>query len=83
MSEKKFESEDDMIFRDSEMNEFDDNEKIHDNSKLDEIFKKTDNNINHMNQKINKIKNIKLSKGNILNIDIKKVKALQKNKKKK
>ena len=83
LSEKKFESEDDMIFRDSEMNEFDDNEKIHDNSKLDEIFKKTDNNINHMNQKINKIKNIKLSKGNILNIDIKKVKALQKNKKKK
>jgi hypothetical protein len=83
LSEKKFESEDDMIFRDSEMNEFDDNEKIHDNPKLDEIFTKTDNNINNIQGKINKIKNIKLSKGNILNIDIKKVKAFQKNKKKK
>ena len=65
------------------MNEFDDNEKIHDNLKYDEIFGKTENNINYTKGKINSIKNIKLSKGNILNIDIKKIKALKKNKKKK
>ena len=65
------------------MNEFDDNEKIHDNLKFDGIFEKTENNVNYNKGKINKIRNIKLSKGNILNIDIKKIKALQKNKKKK
>ena len=39
--------------------------------------------MNYTKGKINSIKNIKLSKGNILNIDIKKIKALKKNKKKK
>ena len=83
LSQKNFETDEDIIFRDSEMNEFDDNEKIHDNLKYDEIFGKTENNMNYTKGKINSIKNIKLSKGNILNIDIKKIKALKKNKKKK
>ena len=83
LSQKNFETDEDIIFRDSEMNEFDDNEKIHDNLKYDEIFGKTENNMNYTKGKINAIKNIKLSKGNILNIDIKKIKALKKNKKKK
>ena len=83
LSEKRFETEEDIIFRDSEMNEFDDNEKIHDNLKFEGIYEKTENNIDNTKGKINKIKNIKLSKGNILNIDIKKIKAFQKNKKKK
>ena len=47
------------------------------------IFEKTENNVYHKKGKINKIRNIKLSKGNILNIDFKKFKALQNNKKKK
>ena len=83
LSEKRFESEDDIIFRDSEMNEFDENDKIQDNNKFDKIFEKTENNVYHKKGKINKIRNIKLSKGNILNIDFKKFKALQNNKKKK
>ena len=83
LSQKNFETDEDIIFRDSEMNEFDDNEKIHDNLKYDEIFGKTENNMNYTKGKINAIKNIKLSKGNILNIDIKKIKALKKNKKNK
>ena len=83
LSQKNFETDEDIIFRDSEMNEFDDNEKIHDNLKYDEIFGKTENNMNYTKGKINSIKNIKLSKGNILNIDIKKIKALKKNKKNK
>ena len=57
------------------MNKFDDIETINNNASInfDEIFKKTENN----NEKVNKIKNIKLSKGNILNIDIKKIKMNQ------
>ena len=81
LSENIFESEEDdihnIIFKDSELNEFDDIEKINDNIKFDDIFRKTENNINNK-QKINKIRNIKLAKGNILNIDIKKIKTMQK-----
>ena len=57
------------------MNKFDDIETINNNPSInfDEIFKKTEN----TNEKVNKIKNIKLSKGNILNIDIKKIKMNQ------
>ena len=77
--EKIFESEGDndnkIIFKDFEMNKFDDIETINNNASInfDEIFKKTEN----TNEKVNKIKNIKLSKGNILNIDIKKIKMNQ------
>ena len=77
--EKIFESEGDndnkIIFKDFEMNKFDDIEAINNNASInfDEIFKKTEN----TNEKVNKIKNIKLSKGNILNIDIKKIKMNQ------
>ena len=77
--EKTFESEGDndnkIIFKDFEMNKFDDIETINNNASInfDEIFKKTEN----TNEKVNKIKNIKLSKGNILNIDIKKIKMNQ------
>ena len=66
-----------IIFKDSELNEFDDIEKINDNIKYDELFRKTENIINNR-QKINKIRNIKLARGNILNIDIKKMKTMQK-----
>ena len=77
--EKIFESVGDndnkIIFKDFEMNKFDDIETINNNASInfDEIFKKTEN----TNEKVNKIKNIKLSKGNILNIDIKKIKMNQ------
>ena len=66
-----------IIFKDSELNEFDDIEKINDNIQFDEIFRRTENIINNK-QKINKIRNIKLARGNILNIDIKKIKTIQK-----
>ena len=67
------------FFKNSEINEFKDIEK--NNNNYDRIFLKTEVNRNIFGDKIGKIKqakDIKLSKGNILNIDIKKLEYNQK-----
>ena len=76
------------FYKNTETKEFEDIEKI--NINFDEMYQKTETDMNqgisdkniiekmNNNEKINLIKNIKLSKGNILNIDIKKLKFNQK-----
>lgn len=67
------------FFKNSEINEFKDIEK--NNNNYDRIFLKTEVNRIIFGDKIGKIKqakDIKLSKGNILNIDIKKLEYNQK-----
>ena len=78
------EKDDTLMFRNTEMNEFDNIEKV--NMNYEKIFLKTEefgkeNHLNDKNGNINRIRDVKLSKGNILNIDIKKIKYKNKNKK--
>ena len=91
-NKKIFESEkydvQNTFYKNTETKEFEDIEKI--NINFDEMYQKTETDMNqgisdkniiekmNNNEKINLIKNIKLSKGNILNIDIKKLKFNQK-----
>ena len=77
-----------IFFKNTETNEFEDIEKF--NVNFDEMYQKTEGNFNtnipqknkfyeiNNNKRINLIKDVKLSKGNILNIDIKQVKLKEK-----